>query len=301
MVEHENKSKSLGKGKERAHTVSPVPESSLASKSGNEDTYAKQQVQRKKEALQERDRVRALIEADKQERRARAERLRAERNSATVQEGDTAQSAGAASGLTMPSRLSQSGRCGIQIRLLDGSTIRNYFSSQSTLQRDVRPFIDEQSNDSSPPYNFKLVRTPQPSRAVQEDDERRTLEELDLVPSASLALVPVKNLAQAYQARGSKGFLKSAPALAYTYMFSLLMKLLALMRVFLGIGVEAPPDTMAASDGAATGNAVAQAKEVPSTPEKKDTDNRKIRIRTLQDKRDESKDQQLYNGNQVCT
>lgn len=131
------------------------------------------------EASADRQRVRALIERDRQERQSRAQE-RQQRSSR-----DTAPSS-----LQPNAPRSAADNAGkgamLQIRLLDGSTMRNRFASNATLQEDVRSWIDKSRPKGEAPYTFKLILTPHPSRTITAAEESQTLHEAGLEPSASL-------------------------------------------------------------------------------------------------------------------
>lgn len=85
--------------------------------------------------------------------------------------------------------------CALQIRLFDGSAIRKIFSSNDTLSKDVRAWIDTEQKLWQP-YQFKQIQAP--SRTIHVGEEEETLQELGLMPNATLVLVPVQKFNSAY-------------------------------------------------------------------------------------------------------
>ncbi|KAF8977898.1 hypothetical protein BGZ46_007012 [Entomortierella lignicola] len=84
----------------------------------------------------------------------------------------------------------------LNIRLFDGSSIRNTFKATDTLEK-VREWIDQNSEQSENAYNIvQLI----PSRTFT--DESKMLRDLELCPSATLVL---KKIASASSAYGSSG------------------------------------------------------------------------------------------------
>lgn len=286
-------------GNDAVPTITPnvsATDTSTSSPPGRpqEDSYARQQVRRKQEAMQERDRVRSLIEADKQERKAREERRRAE---ALAQSAPPEQDRSEA----RTEKRATSAQCGIQVRLLDGSTIRQRFKAQDNLQSAVRSFVDSNRTDGTAPYTFKLVLTPHPSRAVNESEEKFSFEKLGLLPGVSLALIPVKNLAHAYQTGGSRGFIRSAPLLLYGYLVAVLAYINLTIRTLLGIaaGTDQRRGNEQMDNQRTTRST--QAKGDTVVPNGSEPDKPGMRIRTLNDQKDRADDKQFYNGNQVST
>ncbi|KAI1116593.1 hypothetical protein F5Y14DRAFT_405887 [Nemania sp. NC0429] len=159
-----------------------------------EQAHANEVKQRKHHENEERRRILKRIEDDK---RARKEREAAERRArALLSGGPVSGDADAASeSIALPQRLptttpGHGEHCNLQVRLLDGSTVRKRFASGGTLAADVRGWIDEARTDGDAPYAFRVVLTPQPNRVVAPQEEGETLLALGLAPSATLVLVP---------------------------------------------------------------------------------------------------------------
>ncbi|KAK4649459.1 uncharacterized protein QC761_0021620 [Podospora bellae-mahoneyi] len=157
------------------------------------NAYAEALKKKQKEAREERQRILKQIEDDKAERKARQEALEAERKAAA--EASTVPLASASQLLPRTNRVSS--HAAIQVRLFDGSTLRSRFSSTDTL-KDVRQFVTENRKDGKEPFNFKILLTPLPSKTVDVTEEEKTLQELELTPSATLILLPVPKYSSAY-------------------------------------------------------------------------------------------------------
>lgn len=257
--------------------------------------HAEEEKKRKAEAQAEKERVRRLVEADRAERRMRSEhqRLAWQREQEQEAEGVIAQQAAA----------DEVNRKGVllQVRLLDGASIRGTFLPEDTPSRAVRRWIDENRTDSSMPYRIKIVLTPQPSKAISETDEDRPLRELGLAPSAALVLVPVKGVvATAYP--GPRG---GAFGHIFSFFLALVFHILHFFSQFLqsiiGSGIRAAgdnvrrhegPDATPGADALAPVRAEKRRSPQPTGPGSN--------VRTLRDQeRRDQDDRQLYNGNQL--
>ncbi|KAG2223085.1 hypothetical protein INT45_008933, partial [Circinella minor] len=82
----------------------------------------------------------------------------------------------------------------ISIRQLDGSSIRNKFQATDTLTV-VKDWIDQNRTDGDQPYKL-LAQFP--TRQFSIGDEERSLQELDLCPSATIIMKGIKNVSHAY-------------------------------------------------------------------------------------------------------
>ncbi|KAK3996496.1 UBX domain-containing protein 4 [Cladorrhinum sp. PSN332] len=152
----------------------------------SQDKYAEMMKKKRKEAQEERARILKAIEDDKAARKAKAAEIAAERKA--LAEASTAPFAPATEILPKAGKLSE--HAAIQVRLFDGSSLRSKFSSTDSL-KDVRQYVDESRKDGKQPYTFKVLLTPLPSRRIDVTEEGKTLQELELAPSATLILVPV--------------------------------------------------------------------------------------------------------------
>ncbi|KAI1366638.1 hypothetical protein F5Y08DRAFT_123468 [Xylaria arbuscula] len=183
-----------------------------------EQAHANEIKIRKQQANEERKRILKRIEDDK---RARKEREAAERKARLLQQQQSSTPDSNNSEATEPptssslrERKPKAGtpgaggdHCSLQVRLLDGTTIRTRFASDKTLGSDVRKWVDAERTDGDAPYSFRVVLTPRPNKVVQPQEEIKSLLSLGLAPSATLVLIPNK-YTSAY-ARGNGGMFGS--------------------------------------------------------------------------------------------
>ncbi|OHE95841.1 UBX domain-containing protein [Colletotrichum orchidophilum] len=163
----------------------------------------------RQEAADEKARILRKIEDDRAERRAKAaERaaLREQASSPKLGEVAAALTRSESSSLA-PSSSSASGMTALQVRLLDGCTIRSRFPSGKTLGGEVRKWIESERTDggSGEPFRFKVVLAPRPSRLIDDTEEGKSLAELGLSPSSTLVLAPVGAHVGAYEGSSSFG------------------------------------------------------------------------------------------------
>lgn len=262
---------------------------SIESKRAGERNHAEELRKRKEQARRERERVMKLVENDKLERRERLERRKMLAKAGTEKDTDPSASKLAASGDTRGSDSSTSKQCALQVRLLDGKTLRSRFSSDQTLSKDVRSWIDSNRTDGDTPYNFKQILTPQPNRTLSISDEQETLASLGLTPSATLVLFPVSGYINAYDGAAAPGLLSKGLSAGYGVVSSGVGMITAAMGSFLGGGGEthhAESDTQNVNEPRTGSSSGAQ-------------QSRTTRVKTLYDQARERGDQQYYNGNQV--
>lgn len=274
---------------EAANTASPEHNQIPSQRS-----YAQEQVKRKKEAQAERQRILKQIEHDKQERKEREEQRRAATsNNASIENNATAV-------VPPPPRTSASmpSSARLQVRLLDGSTIRDVLPSDTKLS-SVRDWIDRSRTDGDHPYTLKQLLTPAPSRTLSLVDEAETLQALKLLPSATLILSPVQGLAAAYQQRpgNAAGTIMS---LFWGKILAIFFSFLGMMKTFLGIGDRRRGDADE-TNTFTVGDAGSRQANATSVNNLGSSTNSSLKIRTLKDQRDEKakEEQQLYNGNQA--
>lgn len=288
---------SIAKGKQKATSSSSQPESSTS----KAQQSAREALRKKKaEEREELARIKARIEADKAERRAQAEARKAEREKLAQSESTTSQFPTATS-----SKGSNAKDVHLNVRMFDGATIRSTFPRTSKLQDDVRPWIDrefasrkENPNQRQPPYYFKQILAPLPSRELSAGEESQTLGDIDLAPSATLVLVPVKGYTDAYS--GDARGIVSGPAGSVMNLVGGAFNLAGsavgyvgntLSSVLGGGGTTQQDSQQQTSEGRSLGNA----------PQESSGSAAGIRVRTLADQRSrEPRNEQLYNGNQVC-
>lgn len=247
-----------------------------------------QQKKRKDEAKQDRQRVLAQIEADKQERKSRSQRPQ-EAPSETL-----SPSADAAS----KRRMGAGGMCSLQIRLFDGSSIKGRFEPSATLGTTVREWIKETTANSGRaeaadiPFTFKQILAPLPSRSIEVSEEHQTVSELGLAPTATLVLVPISGFTEAY-AGGGRGYMSSALHTAYGIAGTASNIASSLLSFVPGLGAspsaennsrDSTPDQPGSGDNSMSGSSAS------------------LKVKTLADQRAEAarkEDQQaeFYNGN----
>lgn len=300
-LRREREARIKAKGKQRQEdppAPQPVPSETAPASTARND-WLEQQRQRKSEARRERERVMAQIEADKAERRARRELERAAREQST-------QSETTSSPITsqLPSKAgSRATSSKLQVRLLDGGTIRKQFPVDASLEIDVRPWIDSHL-ETKAPYTFKQILAPQPARAISVSEEHSSLRELELLPSATLVLQPVQTYSDAYAP--SEGGLLSMPYNVVTGAYGLVSGTISGAADWLRGGLFRPEEGTGGVAGHMLGQAsqqevtdqdTNQADEQPTPRANASRSN--VRIRTLADQRDGAVDQQFYNGNSL--
>ena len=173
--------------------------------------YAAMQKKKQQEARQERERVLKQIEDDKAERKARdaARKEQAKIAAGTEPNPFTAPSSEMGS-------IRRADHCALKVRLFDGSAISSRFPSETTLEGEVRKWVDQEQQVAESPYTFKHILTPFPNKEISISEEGKSLQDLGLVPNATLVLVPVKDFTPAYaQGPGVTGLLSSGVSMGY--------------------------------------------------------------------------------------
>ncbi|XP_072328391.1 UBX domain-containing protein 4 isoform X2 [Scyliorhinus torazame] len=150
---------------------------------------------------QEEDRTKRMLEErsrDKEEERLARERIRQQialdRAERAARYAKTQEEAQAAKRASQQRRVNEESRnkeerskmCRIQFRLPDGSSFTNQFSAEATLA-EARQFAESQVGGLY--GHFELAIT-FPRKQFTKDDYSKTLTELELVPSASIILIP---------------------------------------------------------------------------------------------------------------
>jgi hypothetical protein len=289
---------SKAKGKQKATTVpatnAPTPSVTAVQRAARDALRKK-----KREEAEELARVKARIEQDRAERKAQAEARKTERE----QERNTEAQSQTQSRTTTSSRGSQSKTVNLQIRLFDGRTIRSTFPRTATLQSEVRKWVEEEfaklptddpniNNKRLPPFYFRHILPPQPSRELSAGDENQSLGDIDLAPSATLVLVPVKGYTEAYSGSGV-GVVGSATGVvggAFGLLSSTVGYAGSMLGSIIGYGSTPAPE---AATGQTTASGESQASQQPAISE-----GASIRVRTLADQRArEPNNQKFYNGN----
>jgi len=277
--------------KQKEAEIAASNASASAASYGKDRSYEAEQAKRKREAKQDKERILRQIENDKIARKEKEERRRAAARAEQeplLQETEKQETHTASS--TSSSR-SVGTSCAVQVRLLDGSTIRSTFPSGAILSTTVRPWIATERPDFKSAYTIKIIQAPKPSLPISDAEEMKSLLEMGLLPSATLVVVPVKGaISSAYPSSGVVGILGRM----YGMVAAFLMWLLQGLQTFAGTrqttssSSTTPTSSTAETTGAASSGTVA----VPIRP------TTKIRIRTLADRADKE-DRQFYNGNQV--
>jgi hypothetical protein len=183
---------------------------------------------------------------------------------------------------------------------LDGSTIRSKFPATAKLSADVRPWVDEAlaNTTSASAYTLKVINR-QGARTLGLTDEQLTLRELELLPSATLVVVPAASSSDAY-AGGVASSLVSLP-------FGLAGSALGLVARTAGSAIDLAGNAIGGamrlvSAGGGDDGQSEPAVEGESEPAaRSEAVTSTARFRTLADQRADEKKQntQLYNGNQV--
>ncbi|RHZ47292.1 UBX domain protein [Aspergillus thermomutatus] len=178
----------------------------------------------------------------------------------------------------------------LQVRLFDGSSVRNSFAPSQTIRGDVRPWLDGLLQDEKRPYNLKHILTPLPNRTLTIADEERMLEDLGLGSTANLVMIPINSYIEAYNSSGSSLPVRAAYS-AYGLLSSAVGTATGLVGSFIGYNPTSSNSSGSApTPSSSSGNGARSPQPAAS---------RGPRIRTLRDQREEQNDSQLYNGNQL--
>ncbi|EWZ39272.1 hypothetical protein FOCG_09010 [Fusarium oxysporum f. sp. radicis-lycopersici 26381] len=254
---------------ERARTKEKAKaEAEAGMDTDNARAHKQAEAVRKKKQKDQEEKARILkrIEDDKAERRLRAEQ-REKQKLDNLKGGDVAASLVSAPETKLSSTSKSGAITALQVRLFDGSTLRNRFKTTAHL-KEVRHWVDESRGDGSQPYTFKQVLTPLPNKNIDETEEDKPLGDLGLFPSSTLVLIPVKKFTTAYD--DSQGIVSRVIGFIlsiFTWIFSLF-----------GGGDERTGHRGPTSDA-------------PGSSQE--------RIQSFQNRRDQQRDQQLYNGNSL--
>ncbi|WKT47921.1 hypothetical protein QSH57_012826 [Fusarium oxysporum f. sp. vasinfectum] len=254
---------------ERARTKEKAKaEAEAGMDTDNARAHKQAEAVRKKKQKDQEEKARILkrIEDDKAERRLRAEQ-REKQKLDNLKGGDVAASLVSAPETKLSSTSKSGAITALQVRLFDGSTLRNRFKTTAHL-KEVRHWVDENRGDGSQPYTFKQVLTPLPNKNIDETEEDKPLGDLGLFPSSTLVLIPVKKFTTAYD--DSQGIVSRVIGFIlgiFTWIFSLF-----------GGGDERTGHRGPTSDA-------------PGSSQE--------RVQSFQNRRDQQRDQQLYNGNSL--
>ena len=297
---------SNAKGKQKAAPPSQAELEAQAAAANATKQAARDALRKKKrEDAEELARVKARIEQDKAARKAAAAARAAERE--LERTGAAAETTPRPSAST---RGSQAQNVSLHVRLFDGKTIRHVFPRTATLQDDVRSWVDTEfsklaSDDAStstskgglPPFYFRHLLPPQPARELSAGDEAQHLGDIDLAPSATLILVPIKGYTQAYAA--NEGVVGAATGLVGGA-FGLLSSTVGYVGSALGSVVGFGGGAGAAADADAQAGRTVGAQRAGNAQAQTQAGSEGIRVRTLADQR-AREPQTFYNGNQVSS
>ncbi|EGE09558.1 UBX domain-containing protein [Trichophyton equinum CBS 127.97] len=232
------------------------------------------QKRRHQQESEERERVLERIRRDNEERKAKAERQRA----AAAEKHE-------ASRTTPPA--SQKYR--LQVRLFDGSSIRNTFSPNQTIGTAVRSWLDRERSDGDAPYTLKHILTPLENKTISLSEEDQSLQELGVGPTATLVMVPIRTYTDAYSDSGA-----SLPYRVLSGGYNLVAGTVNAVAGVVGSALGIGQNPAAVGRGASTQTEATE--ETSTTSSRMSTRNR---VRTLHDANSGENDHQFYNGNQL--
>lgn len=266
------------------NSVPPPPQSDK--QKGQRDDYIKMQREREQKQRDERERIKAQIKADREERRRLDDVRKGTVDSSTASSTKASTSAPSSA----PSRRKE---VRVQVRTFDGSsTMRSTFQPSATLLADIRPWIDDESGINAP-YNLKLILTPLPNRNIEAAEEEQALSELGIIGSCTLVMVPVKGYVESYTSSSPGSLLGSAVSGGFGLVTGTAGAVFGGVKSILGYGTSQTESSTSSSTAAASANNGEQNQQEPS----------RVRVRTLADQRAETaakrRDHQFYNGNQL--
>ncbi|CUS21111.1 LAQU0S02e06106g1_1 [Lachancea quebecensis] len=141
--------------------------------------YHEEVLKQRKAEKEERERIKRLVKADREEFKAKNREPVAHEPRTLDSLHDNIKNANHLTAKT----------CALQIRLLNGHAICHQFKSNTTLN-SVRKWIDENRDDGDAPYVFFRSI---PRESFQESDELKSLSSLQLTPRSVLILKAVEN------------------------------------------------------------------------------------------------------------
>ncbi|KAL1959600.1 hypothetical protein VTO42DRAFT_1635 [Malbranchea cinnamomea] len=277
----------IREGKRRADSVEEAQQLNDASKTTQQD-WQQQRRKREQKEKQEKERILSLIRHDREERKAREERRKMSHlpRDTIAHVSDTP----ARSPSTPKSQLR------IQVRLFDGSSIRSSFSPSQTIRSDVRPWIDRERTDGDAPYTLKLILTPLPNKTISVAEEDEKLGDLELGPTASFVMVPVRTYAEAYSSTASlpvRGLYAG-----YNFITGTIGAIAGALGTFLGFGQS----QSSGASSSTSNNHASQATTSGNTQRRNDTFRKSTihsNVWTIHDHLSDDRTQQFYNGNQL--
>lgn len=245
-----------------------------------QDEWKRQQRKMEQQQKEEKQRVLDQIKQDNIERQRRDEHRKA-----------TATMRPASLQPLTPTKLEQ---VRLQVRLLDGSSIRKTFLPANSIRHHVRPWVDEQRSDGVAPYTLKQILAPHPNRSFTTVEENQTLEDLKLGPTANLILVPLKKFTDAYPNDSTSSLARGIYA-GYEFLFNLIAAIAEIFATLIGIR-EAPSTASGPPPSTDQSTREPQRTDASASGSARSTSSA-LNVRTLRDQRDER--DEFYNGNQV--
>ena len=268
---------------------SEPPNYSSSQHQAQRSDYIRLQKQREQTQRDERERIKAQIKADREERRRQEEIRKMNENAgnATSATGVSDSEAGGANTKKTDVR--------IQVRTFDGSTLRTTLPLTSTINEDVRPWIDG-NTDGNVPYSLKIILAPLPNKSIEASEEEYSLSDLGIKGSCTMVMVPVKGYVESYTGNTPTGLIGNAMSGGYGLISGTAGAVLGGVRTFLGIGAAAPHGQ---GQGQTVDNVAGSARGEQTVGQGQAQ--RSMRVRTLADQRVDDRerrgDQQFYNGN----
>lgn len=263
--------------KAKAEAAEAAEAAKAEEKKARSNAQAEDYRMKRQKQSEERQRILKRIEEDKESRRKQAEERERQRRMST--DDGTSSIASSVGGTKLPSTTRIGEMTAIQVRLLDGSTIRSRFKTASSVT-EIRKWVDGERTDGDLPYKFKQILTPLPNRNIDVSEESKSLRETGLAPSSTLLLIPVPKFASAYS-ENQGGIFGQILALILGF-FTAILNLV-------GLGGQ--------SDAA---NTEQRREPAPSAPTSGVSTPQNRRIHGFETPTGEQKDYQLYNGNSVC-
>ncbi|KAL8930517.1 MAG: hypothetical protein Q9208_000701 [Pyrenodesmia sp. 3 TL-2023] len=287
-VAEKEKKKAVAQARRAAASASPgYPVS-------NQSLYAKEHRKRKQEATQERERILRVIENDKAERKQKEAQRRAlaeaEAEAAKASADEKATESNSQRNKPEWGATPNPQQCYLQVRLFDGTTLRGRFDPSQTVGCAVRKWIAEHRTDGDAPFTLKRILTPLPNKTITISEEEECLESLNLLPSATLVMVPIQSYTGAYI--NGPGLVGKGVSVGYNAACAGGNMLKGALRTVLGLGHA----------GATTQEHIAQERESDHSSHMKyraTAVGEDSNFRTLRTQEDKHTDHQLYNGNQL--
>ncbi|XP_059826213.1 UBX domain-containing protein 4 [Hypanus sabinus] len=223
----------------------------------------------KEEERLARERIKQQIALDRAERAARYAKTKEEAEAAKRAAELERQAAEEARRKAL--NIERSKVCRIQFRLPDGSSFTNQFSPDASLE-EAREFAESRVGGKY--GNFELAIT-FPRKQFTKDDYKKTLTELELVPNASIILIP--------GGRSTSSMVPSSEGGLWTFLSTLFYPVTAIWR-FLNNYLFVGDSTQRSSGGTAS---PAQPETPRTTPSVVSDTDREVRRRRILEKRGE--------------